>query len=571
MASTITSPTYRRRALPAAITVAFLLASPADAELTQLDPGDLAYGDTFGQAVAISGNTAVVSSHQDDAGVGSAYVFIRTGGVWTLQQKLVADDGSAGDFFGTFVAIDGDSVIVGAPDQNDSVGAAYVFVRVGSVWSQQQKLVVADGGANHRFGTSVAISGDTAIVGAPGDDEAADHAGAAYTFLRSGGLWSPEQKLVVGNAAAGDGVGSDVALDGDTAIVSAPHDDEAGPDSGAAYAFVREAKVWTVQQKLTAADSLAGELVGTAVALSGETAVLGALYGFAGGTVTGAAYVFVRSGATWLEEQKLTAFDGTAHDDFGWAVGVAGDVAVGGGDADDEGSGSAHLYLRQDGIWYHQRELTSSHRGGGFGYSVATSGSAVVVGAPLNSDTGAAYVFDVDTTLTHPLEGNRLLIKNRVPDDERSNRITVALKGSDLWLPVPWSSLDPTIAGAVLRVESETSGEGFEQFLPAQNWQRRGTGQSTARYRYSDRELDESACKSATLTKRKVKLTCSGKGAATLDYDLTEGQTQAPVRVTLQFAAGVGYCAEFGGTIARDGSDARSFSAKQAPPLGTCQ
>jgi hypothetical protein len=125
-----------------------------------------------------------------------------------------------------------------------------------------------------------------------------------------------------------------------------------------------------------------------------------------------------------LEEQKLTAFDGTAHDDFGWAVGVAGDVAVGGGDADDEGSGSAHLYLRQDGIWYHQREFTSSHRGGGFGYSVATSGSAVVVGAPLNSDTGAAYVFDVDTTLTHPLEGNRLLIKNRVPD-------TIARDGSD--------------------------------------------------------------------------------------------------------------------------------------------
>lgn len=564
-------PVQRVRRLGSVMTIAALLAATAQAAPIQLNPGALSAGDNFGHAVAISGDTALVSAHQDDGAAGAVYVFVETGGVWALQQKLVADDAGANDNFGNFVAIDGDTAIVGAPGHDGAKGAAYVFVRAGSTWSLEQKLEAPGGDAGDRFGTSVAVSGETAVVGSPGDDEVAAGAGAAYAFVRSAGIWLLEQKLVVPGAAANDGIANDVAVDGDTAIVSALHDDEAGLESGAAYAFVRTSGVWTIQAKLTAADSMAGELIGSAVSLSGDTAVLGAHYGFAGGVVTGAAYVFVRSAGIWSEEQKLTAFDGTAHDDFGWAVGVVGDVAIGGGDADDETSGSAHVFLRQDGAWYHQQELTVRAPPGNFGYSVAASPTAVVVGAPTgDTGAGAAYIFDVDTTLAHPQNGTRLLIKNSVPDDEQRNRINVTLKDTALWLPVPGSSTDPTISGAVLRVESETSNEVFEQILPAANWRRKGSGQSTASYRYVDRELDDGACKAASVTKRTAKVTCMGKGPTSLDYDLVAGQAQAPVRVTLQFAPGVGYCAEFGGLVSHDGADARSFNAKQAPAPGTC-
>lgn len=558
-----------RPRLRSIIPIAVCCATTAGAATVALDPGDLSPGDNFGQAVAISGDTAVVSAHQAAAAAGAVYVFVKQGGTWSLQQKLVPDDGNPDDVFGTFVAIDGDSVIVGAPQHASQSGAAYVFVRGGSTWSQQQKLVAADGEAQDRFGIGVAISGDTVVVGASGDDDVAVDAGAAYTFTRSGGVWSPQQKLTVPAAAGNDRIGSDVALDGETAVVSAPLDDQAGPDSGAAYVFARAGGVWALEAKLVAADSLAGELVASAVALSGDTAVLGAHYGFAEGTVTGAAYVFVRSGGVWDEQQKLTAFDGTAPDDFGWAVDIAGDVAIGGGDADDETAGSAHVYVRKDGAWYHRQELPGPIRESNFGYSVAASVSSVVVGA--SRGAGAAYVFDIDATLAHPLAGSRVTIKNRLPDDERRNRLNVTLQGESYWLPVPWSSSDPTIAGAVVRIESQTSGQVYEQILPAANWQRRGTGQAKASYRYSDRELDDGACKTVRVSGRTVKLVCTGKGLAALGYDLVAGQPQAPLRVTVEFAPGVGYCAEFGGAIGSDGSDGESFSAKDAPPPPTCE
>lgn len=552
--------------------VHLLRAATLAAAAIPLDPGELSPGDGFGQAVAISGDTAAVSANQDDAATGSVYVFRRTSGAWNLEQKLVPADATPGDGFGTFVAIDGDTIVIGSPGHEDRRGAAYVFARAGSVWSLQQQLEAPQRDEGDRFGTAVAISGETVLIGAPGDDEVAQDAGGVWAFVRSGSLWSFEQKLLVATAAANDTVGSDVAIDGDTAIVSAPHDDEAGPESGAAYAFVRASGSWTVQGKLTASDAVAGELLGSAVALSGDTAVVGAHYGYAAGVVTGASYVFTRSGGNWSEEQKLTAFDGTSPDDFGWAVGVAGDVAIGGGDADDATSGSAHVFLRSDGVWYHQQELTSPERGGNLGYSVATSTNAAVVGAPTrDSGAGAAYIFEIDGTLAHPLSGDRLVIKNRVPEDGRRNQIKLTLKDSSLWLPVPLSSTDPTLAGAVLRIESSTSGQVFEQVLPAANWRRRGTGQSTASYRYADRELDAGACKSASLTKGKLSVTCTGKRPSPVDYDLVAGQVQPPVRVTLQFAAGVGYCSEHGGVILHDGSDGRLFSSRHAPAPASCQ
>ncbi len=212
-------------------------------QIAKLTSGDAATNDEFGYSVAISGDTAVVGApYDDDAGSdsGSAYVFVRSGASWSQQAKLTAGDAAAGDEFGYSVAISGDTAMVGAyadDDGGSESGSAYVFVRSGASWSQQAKLTAGDAAADDWFGFSVAISGDTAVAGANGDDDAGAYSGSAYVFVRSGASWSQQTKLTAGDAAADNEFGYSVAISGDTAVVGAHLDDDGGSDSGSAYAF----------------------------------------------------------------------------------------------------------------------------------------------------------------------------------------------------------------------------------------------------------------------------------------------------------------------------------------------
>ena len=221
-----------------------------DPTLTQqqkLEASDAGAFDLFGSSVAISGETVVVGARSDDgaagAGQGSAYVFVRSGGVWSQQQKLEASDAGEVDEFGFSVAISGETVVVGSWLDDGAAGAdqgsAYVFVRSGGVWSQQQKLEASDAAAFDLFGDSVAISGETVVVGAIFDDGAAGlFQGSAYVFVRSGGVWSEQQKLEASDAAAGDALGVSVAISGETVVVGAFADNgAAGFDQGSAYVF----------------------------------------------------------------------------------------------------------------------------------------------------------------------------------------------------------------------------------------------------------------------------------------------------------------------------------------------
>jgi uncharacterized protein (TIGR03437 family) len=217
----------------------------------RLTADDGAGGDLFGHSVAVSGDTVVVGAKLDTIGAnsdqGSAYVFVRGGAVWTKQQKLTADDGAAGDQLGVSVAITGDTIVVGAPlddvgDKSDQ-GSAYVFVRSGAVWTKQQKLTPDDGEAFDSFGDSVAISGDTVVAGAPGDKIGENIVqGSAYVFVRSltpgGATWTKQQKLTADDGEFGDQLGSSVAVSGDTVVAGAPGD-EIGENTfqGSAYVF----------------------------------------------------------------------------------------------------------------------------------------------------------------------------------------------------------------------------------------------------------------------------------------------------------------------------------------------
>ncbi len=322
-------------------------------EQAKLTASDAAKNDYFGYSVALSGDVAVVGAYRDDdagSSSGSAYVFVRDGNTWGQQTKLTASDAAAGDQFGYSVAISGEVVIVGAERDDDaggSSGSAYVFVRNGNTWGQQTKLTASDAVIGDEFGYSVAISGDMAIVGANDDDDAGSRSGSAYVFVRNGNTWRQQAKLTASDAAQYDEFGSSVAISGDVAVVGAYWDDDAGSASGSAYVFVRNVGMWEEQAKLTASDAVIGDRFGYSVAISGDVAVVGAYLDDDAGSSSGSAYVFVRDGNTWEEQAKLTASDAAQSNLFGYSVALSGDMVIVGAYGDDAAgpwSGSAYVY-----------------------------------------------------------------------------------------------------------------------------------------------------------------------------------------------------------------------------------
>ncbi len=324
------------------------------AEQAKLLAKDGATHDDFGARVAVHADTVVVGApSRDDAGMssGAAYVFTRSGATWSQQAKLLADDSVAGDKLGSSVAIDGDTALIGASyggkGSNSNKGAAYVFVRSDSSWTQQKKLLADNGLDDDWFGVAVALSGNTALVGAYNHNATGNESGAAYVFVRSGSTWTLQQELNPGSDSASDHFGLSVAIDGDTAIVGAPNDDDAADNSGAAHVFVRSGSTWTKQGKLTSPNGQPDDRMGTSVALVGDVAIVSARYDDDMGEDAGAAYLFEREGASWSFQAKLSATDGTTLAYFGSAVALSADSAIVGAmwdDAKGSGSGSAYAY-----------------------------------------------------------------------------------------------------------------------------------------------------------------------------------------------------------------------------------
>ena len=336
-------------------------------EQQKLTASDAAADDEFGVSVAVSGDTAVVGSRLDDnaTGVdsGAAYVYVRSGPpgnrVWTQQAKLIGANlyELAGSQSGISVAISGNTALVGSwlwPNMS-ATGTAYVFVRSGppgsEVWTQQAALP-ADFGAFTYFGVAVALQGNTAVVGA--HVALGGYGGSAYFFTRSGPPGSEQwngQHLHPSDGVSGDQFGVSVAISPseDTAVVGAYLEDNAGGiDAGSAYVFVKSGNSWIEYAKLTAADGAADDHFGVRVAIggAGDTIVVGSNQDDDAGSQSGSAYVFVRSGppgrGVWTQQAKLTASDAAAGDGFGasLALGAAGDTAVVGAYGDDNAGGS---------------------------------------------------------------------------------------------------------------------------------------------------------------------------------------------------------------------------------------
>ena len=385
----------------------------SERKVTKLTAFDGAENDYFAYSVAVDGETAVVGAYGPDSSKGAAYVLVRQSGAWSQVAKLTALDGQDNDQFGRSVAVDGDTVVVGAALGEggvDNAGAAYVFTKPGTGWAdatETAKLTASDGADTDLFGFSLAMDGDTVVVGAYWDDDNGDDSGSVYVFTKAtDSEWADATetvKLTASDGAAGDSFGISMALDGDTMAAGAPEDD----DSGSAYVFTRQAGAWSEVARLTAYGGAAEDNFGFSVAVDGDTVVVGATQDDDKGSNSGSAYVFTEpASGVWddaTETAKLTASDGAADDEFGVSVAVDGDKVVVGahvGDGNVQDSGAAYLFTKPAAGWATATEttkLTASDGAAddGFGISVAVDGDTVVAGAHQNDGSGSAYVFDV--------------------------------------------------------------------------------------------------------------------------------------------------------------------------------
>lgn len=341
------------------------------AQEVKLIASDAASQDQFGFSVDVSGDTALVGANGDDSacpsvlgpstpismncGSGAAYVFVRSGTAWSEQAKLTSSDLAAGDSFGSALALDGNTAVVGAQGDDDSgmsSGSAYVFARAGTTWSQQAKLTATDPGIGDSFGLSVALDGDTALVGENGDVDGGNINGAVYVFVRSGTTWTQQAKLTATDGVAQDQFGISVALSGETAVVGASGDDDSGRNSGSAYVFLRSGTTWSQQASLRASDAAPADGFGGAVTLNGDTAVVGAKMDDGSVRDSGSAYVFLRSGTAWTLQKKLIATDAGLDVRLGRSLATSGGAIVigpgmAGSSSDDGGtpsSGSVYVF-----------------------------------------------------------------------------------------------------------------------------------------------------------------------------------------------------------------------------------
>jgi len=393
-------------------------------EHIKLTASDEAETDYFGGSVSIDGDYAIVGAINNDNWKGAAYIFRRDGDDWIEEQKLVASDAEDSpeeywDWFGNSVAIDGEYAVVGAeyddnensPDRSPTwkaAGAAYIFKRHGNYWIEEQKLIASDGYYWDRFGSSVAIEGDTILIGAVGDhndncnepNEPYTAPGSVYVFNKVGELWIEEQKLVASDLGCIDDFGCSIDIHGDYTIIGAFGADE---NLGAAYIFKRDDNVWFEEYKLTAGDRQTWSSFGGDVSINGDYALVGARNI---DNDEGAVYAFRNNAPNWPQVQKIKASDagasggGRTWGRFGWSVDMDGDTAIIGSRFHNEWRGAAYIFKLEDGFWVEEQKIAASDGeiADYFGTSVSIDGDYTIIGAVHDSSvynvrSGSAYIF----------------------------------------------------------------------------------------------------------------------------------------------------------------------------------
>lgn len=387
-------------------------------------------GDYFGRSVSISGKYAIIGVYSDNNYTGSVYIFKREDTSWIEQQKLTASDGEASDNFGYSVSIDGNFAIIGAYGDENGTGSVYVFNHSGTTWIEEEKLIAPDGEAGDWFGSSVSIDGNYVIVGAYGDD---DFAGAAYMFENCC-AWKIREKM---NTSSGlPYFGWSVSVSGDYAIIGTPGA-PASDSSGSTYIFQRDGSRW-YEQAHWAGENI-GEYLGISVSIDGSYALAGA-YGHNDGT--GLVYTFKRNGENWSKDEKLIALDGNKQDYFGASVSIDGKYTIIGAYGDENSKGSAYVYQFDDNYWTEEQKLIASDGEAGdlFGGSLSIDGGYIIIGAYGDANfKGSAYIFmkkgvpNLSFEITGGL-GVRAVVTNNGDNDTENISVKIHVWGGILGL-----------------------------------------------------------------------------------------------------------------------------------------
>jgi hypothetical protein len=373
----------------------------------KLNASDASEADRFGWSIDIDGERIVVGAPgttPHGVASGTAYIFLRQGSHWNEEDLLIPSDGGPVHLFGTSTAIDGDRVLIGSPNADGlarASGAAYSWTRSGSDWTLEQKLFSPDGDTDQRFGMAVDLEGDRAVIGSNWDDPAGAYSGSAHVFALSGGSWSQEGEVVASDGHEGDEFGRAVALSGDRIAIGAPGADAGAENAGAVYVFVKVGGAWLEEARLTSVHAHFNAMLGSSVALEGDRLVAGAPQ--CGNCVTpGWASVFHRDVSGWHEEQLLIPPDGHDLDRYGNSVAIQGETILVGAPYHDypvESAGAFYVWRPCDGIWQAEALGTSNDAFDfdEFAFSVALDADTIAVGVWRDDDygsfSGSAYTF----------------------------------------------------------------------------------------------------------------------------------------------------------------------------------
>jgi hypothetical protein len=374
-------------------------------EEAELVAGDPFVGAQLGRSVAVDGDTAVFGAHLDggSSGPGAAYVFGRVAGGWVQQAKLTASDGAGEQRFGYTVVVEGDTIVVSGHQDGDAVGAAYVFERSAGIWGEVAKLTAPDGGTGDRFGRELALCGDRLVIAAPRDSNLNGfEAGSVYVYERNGTTWGFTAKLRSSDGFANQKFGLGVSLHGTTLAVGAF---EANFQDGASiYVLEIGSGAWVEEERLRFLGQPIN-LLGTSFAVGPDLLVAGTTVDAPGlYTNIGEVATFVRSGTTWLEQDRMRTDDAFPGENFGSALALEGDrlvVGEGGNNGGATDSGAAHVFVRDGTGWNLERVLVAatSEQGAELGGAIAVAGDIVVAGARFSGlgedDAGAGYVFNL--------------------------------------------------------------------------------------------------------------------------------------------------------------------------------
>ena len=363
-----------------------------DGWITITSGSDYTGDDTVAYSVTANGDTLPRTGTMTI--VGQTFTVMQCGTEVVMDEvKLTAADGAENDHFGEEVAISGDTAVVGSPyddDSGDNSGSAYVYQSIGCNWVSLGKLTASDAAAGDFFGGAVGVSGDQAVIGAFGNDDNGSTSGSAYIFQYSAGVWTEATKLTASDGANGDNFGCSAAISGNTAVIGAT---SAEMGKGSAYVYEKISGTWTETAELTASDGEVNDFFGLNVAISDDVIMIGAPRD---DSFDGSTYVFEKIGGTWTQTQKLT---GTGYSE----VSMDGDMAAIGDEVEStyyNASGAVFVYEKYGGVWTKTDTLRASDAANydAFGSSVSISGDYVVIGASCDDDngqdSGSTYIFE---------------------------------------------------------------------------------------------------------------------------------------------------------------------------------